>query len=72
MHNQCENHHIASDKSEKSGFTAKYQELFDLAGMSLQDDDNIVPLEGHKGAHTKVYKQKLGYHIKEDGKIEYL
>ena len=48
MHNQCEDHHIASDKSEKSGFTAKYQELFDLGDMSLQDPDNIVPLEGIK------------------------
>lgn len=54
-----ERHHIASDKSKKSGFTAKYQELFDRAGMSLQDPDNIVELEGHKGAYTKKYKQKV-------------
>ena len=61
VHNDCnvERHHIASDKSKKSGFTAKYQELFDRAGMSLQDPDNIVELEGHKGAHTKNYKQKV-------------
>ena len=59
VHNACERHHIASDKSVKSGFTAKYENLFDLAGMSLQDPDNIVLLEGHSGAHTKVYKQKV-------------
>lgn len=59
VHNACEWHHIASDKSVRSGFTAKYENLFDLAGMSLQDPDNIVLLEGHSGAHTKVYKQKV-------------
>ena len=59
VHNACERHHIASDKSVRSGFTAKYENLFDLAGMSLQDPDNIVLLEGHSGAHTKVYKQKV-------------
>ena len=59
VHNACERHHIASDKSVKSGFTAKYENLFDLAGMSLQDPDNIVLLEGHSGAHRKVYKQKV-------------
>jgi len=60
VHNDCsEKHHIASDKSIKSGYTAKYQELFDLAGMKLNDPDNIVELKGHKGAHTKIYKQKV-------------
>ncbi|NLW27979.1 MAG: hypothetical protein GXY93_11355 [Hungateiclostridium saccincola] len=43
--------------SKKSGYTEAYNEIFERAGMSLQDDVNIVYLEKHKGAHTKVYKQ---------------
>ncbi|MGE5661901.1 MAG: RHS repeat-associated core domain-containing protein, partial [Ignavibacteriales bacterium] len=50
-------HHIASDKSIKSGFTEAYKKIFDKAGMSLQDDANKIFLEGHSGAHTKAYKQ---------------
>lgn len=50
-------HHIASDKSIVSGFTAQYEKIFKNAGMSLQDDANLIFLENHSGAHTKVYKQ---------------
>ena len=59
VHNKCdgEYHHIASDKSIASGYTEQYQKVFDQAGMSLQDDANIIYLEGHHGAHTKVYKE---------------
>ena len=52
-----ENHHIASDKSIKSGFTKAYEAIFKKAGMSLQDEANIIFLDGHSGAHTKSYKQ---------------
>lgn len=52
-------HHIASDKSLISGFTAKYEKIFKNAGMNLQDDANLIFLEGHSGAHTKVYKQYI-------------
>ena len=60
VHNACnsgENHHIASNKSDKSGFTKAYEKIFKQAGMDLNDADNIIYLEGHRGAHTKVYKQ---------------
>lgn len=50
-------HHIASDKSIKSGFTEAYKKIFDKAGMTLDDEANIVFLEGHSGAHTNAYKQ---------------
>lgn len=50
-------HHIASDKSLVSGFTAQYEKIFKNAGMSLKDDANLIFLENHGGAHTKVYKQ---------------
>ena len=58
VHNKCngENHHIASDKSVVSGYTEQYQQVFDQAGMSLQDPANIIYLEGHHGAHTTAYK----------------
>jgi RHS repeat-associated protein len=50
-------HHIASDKSIKSGFTDAYEKIFSKAGMTLDDAANKIFLEGHKGAHTNVYKQ---------------
>ena len=50
-------HHIASNKAIKSGFTEAYERIFKKAGMSLEDDANKMRLEGHSGAHTKVYKQ---------------
>ncbi|HBR33952.1 MAG TPA: hypothetical protein DD734_04905 [Firmicutes bacterium] len=58
-------HHIASRESIKSGFTAAYQKIFDKAGMSLDDEANKVFLKGHKGAHTKVYKQYVLRYITE-------
>ena len=39
-----------------SGYTEQYQQVFDQAGMSLQDPANIIYLEGHHGAHTTAYK----------------
>ena len=57
MHNQCENHHIASDKAHASENTDQYKEYFKLAGVDLQYEKNIIPLEGHRGGHTKAYKK---------------
>jgi hypothetical protein len=50
-------HDIASNKSFKSGFTKSYQNIFNKAGMSLEDPENIVYLKGHNGVHTIAYKQ---------------
>lgn len=58
-------HHIASDKSIKSGFTSRYEKIFDNAGMTLQDGANKVFLKGHSGAHTAIYKQYVLRYITE-------
>lgn len=65
VHNKCENHHIASDKSIKSGYTEEYEKVFEQAGMKLNDPANIIPLEGHSGAHTNKYKQYVLDYIKD-------
>jgi hypothetical protein len=50
-------HHIASDKSLVSGYTAQYEKIFKNAGMTLQDNENLMFLQNHSGAHTVAYKQ---------------
>lgn len=50
-------HHIATDKAIKSGFTEKFQQIFERAGKSLQDPANKVFLEGHAGRHSPAYHQ---------------
>ncbi len=57
-------HHIASDKfstSTHSGgpWTPRYQELFDKAGMSLDDAANKVRVPGHKGPHPQEYHEEI-------------
>jgi hypothetical protein len=57
------NHHIATDKhgSERSGgpWTPPFQELFDLAGMSLNDPANLVYLTNHQGPHPQEYHEEV-------------
>ncbi|WP_445370037.1 AHH domain-containing protein (plasmid) [Methylomonas sp. HW2-6] len=48
-------HHIATDKAIKTGYTAQFKEIFDKAGMNLNDLTNKVLLEGHAGRHSPVY-----------------
>lgn len=50
-------HHIASDKSIKSGYTKQYKEIFDKGGMKLSDKANQIKLLNHKGRHTNTYKK---------------
>jgi hypothetical protein len=50
-------HHIATDKNIVGGFTAIFERLFAKAGMSLQDSENLVQLEGHAGRHAAEYHQ---------------
>ena len=74
MHNQCENHHIASDKAKAGGFTDQHAELFEYAGVDLQYEKNIISLEDHKGGHTIVYKEwvleGLKKYIKKENREE--
>ncbi|MEO8764900.1 MAG: SpvB/TcaC N-terminal domain-containing protein [Ginsengibacter sp.] len=52
-------HHIASDKALKSGWTKKFEELFEKADIKklLQDDANLVSIEGHERAHGHDYNK---------------
>jgi len=57
-------HHIASDKfstSTNNGgpWTPRYQEIFDRAGMSLDDAANQVRVPGHKGPHPREYHEEV-------------
>jgi hypothetical protein len=57
-------HHIASNKAINSGFTKEYQEIFNKAGMRLDDAANKIFLEGHSGGHTIKYKQYVLDYLK--------
>lgn len=48
-------HHIATDKAIVSGFTARFEEIFNKAGLSLQNKANKMLLEGHLGRHSAKY-----------------
>ena len=50
-------HHIATNKSIASGWTAQYAQVFSKAGMTLDDAANKMVLTGHSGPHTEAYKQ---------------
>jgi RHS repeat-associated protein len=52
-------HHIATNKSIKSGFTAAFEQIFSKAGMSLQDPANKVFLERHVGRHAERYHRHV-------------
>jgi hypothetical protein len=57
-------HHIATDKndiSDASGgpWTPGFKDLFDRAGMSLNDPANLVNLIGHVGPHPEEYHQEV-------------
>jgi hypothetical protein len=52
---ESEIHHIATNKSKV--FTPVFKEIFDIAGMELNDAENLVRLPGHSGGHTLNYRQ---------------
>jgi hypothetical protein len=57
-------HHIATDKwwtSPNNGgpWSPQFKEIFDKAGMSLDDPANIVHVRGHKGPHPKAYHETI-------------
>jgi hypothetical protein len=57
-------HHIATDKwteATHSGgpWTPRFQNIFDRAGMSLNDPANIVRIRGHKGPHPQEYHEEI-------------
>ncbi len=53
-------HHIATIRNEVSTarggpWTPQFRKLFEKAGMTLDDVENIVPIRGHKGPHPEQY-----------------
>ncbi|GEN05953.1 A nuclease family of the HNH/ENDO VII superfamily with conserved AHH [Myxococcus fulvus] len=57
-------HHIATDKwwesiRDDGPWSPKFEEVFDKAGMSLNDPANIVKVAGHKGPHPREYHQRI-------------
>jgi hypothetical protein len=59
---RVENHHIGTIANKKSAlrggpWTQRFEKLFARAGMRLQDAENIVPIQGHKGPHPQRYHE---------------
>jgi hypothetical protein len=57
-------HHIATIRNEVSTarggpWTPRFRRLFDRAGMSLDEAENIVPILNHKGPHPQRYHQLI-------------
>jgi hypothetical protein len=57
-------HHIATDKwteATHSGgpWTPRFQDIFDRAGMSLNDPANKVRVRGHVGPHPQEYHEEV-------------
>lgn len=57
-------HHIATVRNRESEvrggpWTPLFEELFDQAGMSLEDPANTVHLKGHYGPHPEAYHQEV-------------
>jgi hypothetical protein len=57
-------HHIATNKNTESDvrggpWTPRFQELFDRAGMSLDDAANRVHVPGHQGPHPEQYHREV-------------
>ncbi len=57
-------HHIATVENEKSTlrggpWTQRFNQIFDKAGMSMEDPANKVTIEGHKGPHPEAYHKEV-------------
>jgi hypothetical protein len=57
---RTQDHHIGTIANKKSAlrggpWTPRFRKIFARAGMRLEDPENIVPIEGHKGPHPERY-----------------
>jgi len=57
-------HHIATNKNDESTarggpWTPQFRDIFEQAGMSLNDPANLVWVPGHKGPHPKEYHERV-------------
>jgi hypothetical protein len=67
---RTQKHHIATIANKKSTlrggpWTPRLKRLFARAGMRLEDPENIVPLQGHKGPHPQRYHQRVFNYLDE-------
>jgi RHS repeat-associated protein len=61
-------HHVCTDKncvSDARGgpWTPKFQEMFDKAGMDMQNPLNRVVVEGHRGPHPEAYHKHVYHYL---------
>jgi len=57
-------HHIATNKNSEATWnggpwTPRFQKIFNKAGMSLEDAENIIDVQGHKGPHPEEYHNEV-------------
>ncbi|OJT25853.1 hypothetical protein BO221_08405 [Archangium sp. Cb G35] len=57
-------HHLATNKNEISTvsggpWTPRFEQFFELAGMSLDAAENLIYLKGHKGPHPEAYHREV-------------
>ncbi|MFE8604894.1 AHH domain-containing protein [Archangium violaceum] len=62
-------HHLCTNKndiSENNGgpWTPRFETLFELAGMSLEDPANTIYLRDHKGPHPEAYHNEIFERLK--------
>ncbi|RKG77067.1 AHH domain-containing protein [Corallococcus terminator] len=57
-------HHLATIRNEKSSknggpWTQRFRTIFKKAGMDLDDPENIVEIQGHRGPHPREYHERI-------------
>jgi hypothetical protein len=67
---RTEKHHMATIANKKSTlrggpWTPRFERLFARAGMRPTDDENIVPIKGHKGPHPQRYHDLVYRRLEE-------
>ena len=67
---RAEEHHLATDKNSVSTarggpWTPRFKRIFKKAGMELEDTENIVSVEGHKGPHPQRYHERVYSRLEE-------
>jgi len=65
-----EDHHIATNKNDESTarggpWTPAYKEIFDQAGLSMENKANIVSVYGHVGPHPEEYHSRVYEELRE-------
>ncbi|MBN1204916.1 MAG: AHH domain-containing protein, partial [Myxococcaceae bacterium] len=61
---RTEKHHIGTIANKKSAlrggpWTPRLEKLYARAGMRLEDAENVVPIQGHRGPHPERYHRTV-------------